>query len=338
MSKINLIFVGICLILLVGCGSLPGLSGKKQSFTDEDFRKGVAGVEIKFMPNSPPTELYASDDFSGDSYFTVTAMLDNKGAYDIQEGILVFGYEEDYLELKGWDTKFYGNTQTLPEKNKLSYKLDGKSIAFPKGEKTMISLEAKALPLEKLSSTHDTFVTLTTCYKYMTNANIPVCINNPQYGLLSNVDACQNKEIIKESGQGGPVAVTEVETLLGGKDNLGKIKPMFLITVRNKGNGEALDFFMIQDACKASSLGKEDLNIVFVEATLGNRVLVCDPYRLKIKKQSAGNAKAIVRCTFKEGLEPGEINFETPLNVKLYYGYTNSVSKKITLNKIQYNK
>ncbi len=330
--KLKLLVGLVCLIFIFGCSGF----GTKQKFSDQDFRVGTKGLDIKILPNSPPSEVYASDDFSGDSLFTVSAMLSNKGAYNILSGILVFGFEDDYVELKQWDVSNYGNIQISPEQNKIRYTLEGKSIGYPDGEKAMVSLTAKALSLEKLSTTHETFVTFTTCYKYMTNAYVPICINNPQYNLYSNVESCKSQKVIKESGQGGPVTVTEVEPLIG-SDEQNKLKPVFLITVKNKGKGQVVDFFKTEDACSSTGLLKDDIDIVYVEASLGNRELICSPNALKLKK-STPMSKDVVKCTFKEGLNPGELNFETPLNVKIHYGYTESFSKKITVNKITYNK
>ena len=129
------------------------------------IHEGTDGLIIDFMEKSPPDEIYVNDPFP------LTVEIHNKGAYDIKDGILVFGIEEGYV---------FSPSEEINDLAK--FDLTGRSSYDPLGGYYRKTLPLTAGSLDPQSETHTTLVSVTTCYPYKTQATAIVCIDPDIYG------------------------------------------------------------------------------------------------------------------------------------------------------------
>ena len=140
--------------------------------------------------------------------------------------------------------------------------------------------------------------------------------------------------------QGAPVAVTKVESeMLPSKDQLSVIKPRFIITVKNLGKGEAIKQQRAEDACSSKPIDYTEWNNlnakVYLSTIDDSNQLDCDTD--EDKKDGTLNLKQkedSIRCTYEPGFEESKGTFSTPLYIILDYGYTNTISREITIKKL----
>lgn len=323
-KKIILIF--IILLLIIGC------KGRKDSgpITKEEIYKGTDALVFNFLKNAPPLQVYASTE-NERSQFSVVINLENKGAYNIEDGFLTLILEEGYMSIDEWDTT---DQISYAGENRASFYLEGKSLLNPFGGKdiTTIRVNAQKFP-ETLSEIHTSSVLLATCYKYQTNLHENVCIDTDVYDLRNLDKACKVKDL-SLTNQGAPVAITKVEVEMLPHENEGKIKPMFTIHVENKGNGEVIrpDEVAIENACSSKSLKikENDLNVVYINTYLSGKEygLDCVPPSIKLRSK-----KGFIRCSLKEGKEKQYGTYESPLIIELYYGYMQTIAKEVEIKK-----
>ena len=140
-------------------------------------------------------------------------------------------------------------------------------------------------------------------------------------------------------GQGAPVAVTKVETRMLPQEDDKKVKPHFIIHVKNAGNGEVIDPSKIEVACKSEALDYKDFNTIIVSASLSGTPLRCSedigavpgPVTVRLRDK-----EDLIRCTYDKdnGIDAGLDAYIAPLKVELDYGYTFTISKNIIIEKI----
>ncbi len=307
----------------------------------------------------------------------------NKETSQIEGGIVVFGFEKAYIGLvskikeevmKVSDEEkkiLPGNginideIKTLSNKNqedltneerdkiqkfvdtltnfraKKEFNIKGKSIYSPLGDEEFINVNARARTIGPQSETHPSAIFATACYPYETVFGDSVCIDTDIIGE-SKGKVCTAKDLTFTKGQGAPVAVTKVETRMLPQDD-GKIKPHFLIHVKNAGNGEVIDPGKIEVACKSEALDYRDFNTIIVSASLSGTQLRCSkdagavpgPVTIRLREK-----EDLIRCTYdgkdddKGGIDAGLDAYVAPLKVELDYGYTFTISKNIIIEKV----
>jgi len=348
MKKIILVFIMASLLLIVGCNL--GSKGKNP-ITDVDVRKGTDGLKMEFVKNAPPLKVFEDD------VFPIAINLKNRGAFDIKPttimitetlygdecpdgikceiettkdvaGTLVFGIETANVELVNED-----------DEGGIAFILDGKSIFNPNGDEELLTLDARSRRIGAQSETQPSTILATACYPYKTIFGASVCIDTDIYDNRRGEKACSISDLIFSGGQGAPVAITKIETRMLPQDD--KVKPHFLIYIKNQGNGEVVNLNEVENVCKGEPLKYTDVNTITIMASLSGKPLQCginnDPgpavIRLKDKEK-------MIRCTLepKEGeIELIDINkdaYVTPLSIELDYGYTFTISKDIIIEKI----
>ncbi|GAG33164.1 unnamed protein product, partial [marine sediment metagenome] len=100
MTKIiKIVIIILIVLIIIGC------KGKKSSkpVTREDLYTGTDGLVFNFLKNAPPDQVYASTETER-SQFNVVIDLENKGAFNIEEGYLTLILEDDYMSIDDWDT------------------------------------------------------------------------------------------------------------------------------------------------------------------------------------------------------------------------------------------
>ncbi|MBI2135042.1 hypothetical protein HYU09_03555 [Candidatus Woesearchaeota archaeon] len=312
--KKSIILISILLIFIIaGCKG----STSSKSITDEDVRKGVDGLTTVFINNAPPDRVFEQ------SVFPIGIELKNKGAFDIQKGFLVLGFEKEYVN-------------AVSGQEKETFDIKGKSIFNLNGDQTFITVNAAAKQVGSQSETHASTIFVTACYPYRTVLGTSACIDTDIFGQQLRKKACQAKDLQFDKGQGGPVAITKVEVrMLPDADNdPNKIIPHFIIYLENKGTGEVVAADKVEDVCSKKPLGFKDFNKVTVKASLSDKELNCNLGEAENSESRLREKKDVVRCTLAEGIDRNRDAFTSPLKIEVDYGYTLTISKDITIEKI----
>jgi len=317
MDKMNkkIILVAGIIFLLAIAGCTSG-SKDKNPITDIDVRKGVDGLVMTFITNAPPAP--PKSVFEG-SKFLVGVKLENKGASNIENGLVVFGFEKAYVD--GVEEK---------DKEAKPINIKGKSIYNPAGDEDLIKINAQAKTAGAQSERHPSTILATACYPYQTIFGNSVCIDPDVYSERKTQKVCAMGSLASDTGQGAPVAVTEVETGMTYVDE-NNAMPQFLIHVENRGNGEVTnpDPGIINKACTSGSLEYRNLNILKISASLSGASLKCVPEEIRLKEK-----KGISRCDSEISIPKTRDAYTAPLEIKLDYGYTFTIPQDIVIEKI----
>ena len=311
-KKLILVLSILFLIVLSGCKG----SSSNKSITDEDVRKGFDGLAMAFIKNAPADKVFEQ------SIFPIGIELKNRGASDIAKGFLVMGLEKEYAD--------------AVKEAKETFDIKGKSIFNLNGDGEFITLNVQAKKVGSQSETHPTTILATACYPYKTILGTSVCIDTDIFGKQLRKKACQAKDLEFSSGQGAPIAITKVEVrmLPNADSDPNKVIPHFIIYIENKGNGEAVAEDKIEDVCSKKPLGFKDFNKVAIKASLSDKELNCNSGETEKAEARLREKKDIVRCTLEEGIASNRDAFVSPLMIEIAYGYTFTISKDITIEKI----
>lgn len=325
--KLMFIFVALFIFAVASCQMQPQIPEIR-------VHEGTEGLTMKFLEKSPPDEVYVGD------MFPLTIELHNKGAYDIENGVIVLGIEKDYI----WASGEY-------EDKPIKFDLLGRSTYDPIGgvDRKTINLNAKGLGPQ--SETHTTTIAATTCYPYRTEATAQVCVDTDVYGQRLAEKVCTPETLSMGTigiegqelprGQGAPIAITKIEQkMMMHPENDELIKPRYMIYVKNMQNGLPVDIDVYDKACTSTGISKQVWNVVRARVYLSDRSiqLDCAP---KLDTESADKAGHIrlekkedfIKCVLEEGVHKTRGTFTTPLMIDLDYGYTFTISKNVLIRK-----
>ncbi|MBI2134081.1 hypothetical protein HYU11_05355 [Candidatus Woesearchaeota archaeon] len=326
--KMRLLLVFAAIVMITGCSKIPGgKSGGEIPFSYDAIHTGSEGVKLEFISNAPPNELLAPSKDGNGYPFRLGVKATNKGATKVENGYITVTAEDDYLDLDNGFTK--------------TYTIDGKNFFNPQGESEAIIFNGITKKFkEGQSDKYRTTVLATTCYKYLTEVKKEICIDTDILDLKKKQKICTTKDI-SLSNQGGPVAVTKIETKLfpeGGSEGIAYVKPQFVITIRNVGDGQIvnpdLDMASVCSseliADKNQDMFKKAWNIVKIRARLSDKELACFPNPLKIRE-----GDDIMRCSMREDekIDANLPTYNSPLVVSIEYGYTSTISKEVMVTK-----
>ncbi|MBI4149049.1 transglycosylase SLT domain-containing protein [Candidatus Woesearchaeota archaeon] len=309
----RLIIIGIALVL-IGCQG-AGLANTA------DFRTGTDGLEIAFLENAPPSELFAGTG-AAPSEFQIGIGLRNAGAADIQDGVL-FIDKVEFFTLEG---KEAGSKQFFAP-------LAGKNAGNPVGEYKVLFFNAANTGTDA----EEKIVTITAhaCYRYQTTASVDICIDTTKPGPLDIEKSCESNKVNSlGKGQGAPLAVAEVKES---------------IIPRQEGNELRLDIVFEDEGDRSDNekvrrytgSGCEGESSIFIKdirfsdysiKELGSKRIECkgvgfDGRELKMETTAATGAdpekenKIVCSVLLEKTLNP----YLTPLIIEAEYGYQTEV-------------
>lgn len=308
-KKLCILSCIIMIIFLCGC-----LQEGAVTVDETDYHQGTRGLEMYFIPNAPPNQVYDGD------HLDIMVELKNRGAYpesDIFDG---------KLEISGFD--FNAIRGSWEGGSHIPVSLRGMSKEYPDGGyevKTYSDTRGVKVPFG--GPKYDASILVTACYKYKTIANPMVCIDPDPYKVIEERKVCRFDESISVGGgQGAPVAITRIEERVS-SDHI-----IFDIYMSNVGNGKVIDW-AAYDLCPFD-LELKDVNRVRVNAKLafdGNPQ--CTPKGTgsePIILRSSG--EGFITCKFRKPAEGTA--FKTPLHIELDYVYSSSIEKRIEIIKV----
>ncbi len=305
---ISLFFL-VSVIVFSGCAPKTGEPGTNR----EDYRQGTEGLYLDFIQDTI-TRAYEMD-----PDVRMVVEVRNRGAFpqydqigQLNGRIWVGGFPRDIIDLR-------------PERDLLDEEaLEGKSTYNPDGGYTSVIIAGPVYELPEGTPFYPTKVIVTATYNYETIASAKVCVDPSPSGTKIREKVCdiESYQSISLGSQGAPVAVTSIEEEPTYRSLL------FKIYVSDVGNGLLIDE---SDVGRNPNKGYDwdRLNKVRIaDVTLGNRVMTeCKPDIGDYLRLSDG--KGYIFCK----LDTSGIDsvYTAPLNVKLRYGYANSVSKDLEI-------
>jgi len=302
MNKKMLLMIFLIVLVLTGCN----ISNRKTSdeiagggvLTDKVYI-GTQGVKFEFMKNLPPSRIYDTTNVN------ILVELKNKGAYNGNGRLYLTGYDPKIV--RGIDPQ-----QTFGP-------LEAKTKFYPEGGIETMEFSSRSIDLPKGTDSYKPRFLLTGCYSYQTLSNAVVCVDPKFYDVSVEEKACQSKDISMGGGQGGPVSVSSVRV-----DPV-KDKAHFKIEVVNVGGGK-----VVREQDCPFNLDYDDLNKVKYFITLsGQRPEKCSPS----DEVRLISGRGTIFCTFRIPAE-NQYAYQTPLEIKLDYGYMDSISKDVEIVKI----
>ncbi len=307
--RTKIILLIILLFIIAGCDS-----GNEQ--ISRDLYQGTQGVMIDVF--DLPREVNENENIP------LVVKVENKGPYE-SSGYLVVSTEGDYMGVKGYDNHV-----------SVAFQLKGKTIMNDIDDFEIFNIPLYAKNLDPLSEVHDTYLTMYTCYGYKGLAYADVCVDPDPYDVGDAEKACKVQTSISLSeGQGGPVVIDRIEPKMLIEGDI--IRPQFKIYIQNRGRGTVIQKNSLAQVCSKDSLDVTTYNTLSLsEVEISGRKLSagqieCIPRVLQLKKE-----QDFVTCTINSGsgISRNMLAYESPLKIQIDYGYTESITKEISIKKI----
>ncbi|HLC75024.1 MAG TPA: hypothetical protein VJH88_04170 [Candidatus Nanoarchaeia archaeon] len=244
---------------------------------DINFKSGTSGIELQLLANHPPRRIVEG------STFNIAVQVSNTGAYDMGVGeITVIGLDQVYTPIERQDAvipPLKGRSESNNQGDFYVQEFSGGKTVVPPGAK---EYRAKFL--------------LVAAYEYMNVVGKDVCINPALIEIESEQASCQIQDRIRLSGQGAPVAVTQIEETVSpvGDD----VKIDFILTIDNRGRGKVVSPILISDV------------------RLGTKPLTCN--KREITMFELENKRNTVVCSRTEQRQSA---YTSPLSATLQYMY-----------------
>lgn len=247
----------LVIVMILGSLLLSGCAGSDEKALQYNFKQGITELDISFLENAPPREIYP------ESEFKFVVQLDNQAAYDATDGVVkIIGLDERYFQVVPLEEGFD--------------QIMGRSLTTPAGERHFLELRGYAGRLLEGAAYYDGHFFLITKYNSKVEFTDTVCINPNLYEVYDA--GCTQESQKSYRGQGAPLAVTKVETIItpGGGSAV-----EYRFHLRNSGQG-AIRFINLQGAklggeqlfCKFQ--GKQgDERHVELDAEKQETVLIC---------------------------------------------------------------
>ena len=301
-KKRLLLIVLSALLVLTACGVPQGENPGQSAAALQAASTGFQGVEIQFMPNAPPNQIYDVNQLNA------IVEVNNLGRFNLEP-------QNCFVELSGYDSTIITG---------MNYRqscglLDGKNPYNLNGGYNQIEFKSGNILLPANTPTYTPTLRLAACYQYQTVATPQVCVDPLFYTISSQQKSCNPGSVQMSSSQAAPVADTNIyPQMLGGK-------ALFDITIQNVGGGLVLSPFTSLLSCP-SNLGYQDENKVAYSVSMaGGTLISCKP-ESGVVTLNNGQGKMI--CQFSIGNSP---SFETPLRIELNYNYMKSWLKSVQI-------
>jgi len=293
----------LVLLLLSACQFMPVQKGIP---VPPEIRVGTSALDVTFAPGSMAGVYMCQQG-------EVFLFLKNSGAFDIKGGKYSWILEEQYL---------------APVDSAVGeFSLLGKSSYYPVGGVNQTSFKFESVDLPEQSASYDTTLIFQACYPYKTTAGVPVCIDPDVRGINKN-KPCTAKPVSLNGGQGGPVSVTKVSSVMAPEGDM--VRPYFEISIQNLGTGTVFAKDAVMLACLRGP-GSLNISEVIVRAEVQGNELVCTPGVVRLDPAK----EATVICKFAEakyGVDSG--TFSSILLVELDYGYKDVVAWPVAITRL----
>jgi len=262
---------------LLGCGS------GDQGQATFNFKQGYSGLQYKFFDNAPPQKIYP------DSNFKIIVELDNQAAYDAVDGsVQILGLDDKYFRLSSPSKQFFK-------------KLAGKSLMAPKGEKEHVQFDFSTTNAlnEYGAEMYNANYFLKIAYNSNFDFADTICLDPSLYDVYDS--GCKAKDKISYSGQGSPVSVSLLETILYPAGAGAQLE--LRAKVKNAGKGKT-SLITLEEA----KLGGKEIKCVFKEELFGENAAII------MKDKQEANLVCETHIS-------GQKSYETTILLRFSYDY-----------------
>lgn len=304
----KLILICAFAVLLSACAVQQ--TNKEQQIATT-YRTGTQGLDLRFLPNLPPNRLFDTDTFNA------VIEIENRGAYTV-------GGPGDKVYLSGFDPSILTGILEWGEEIP---RIEGRTQYVPQGGIDVLAFKGNIAPLRPRNiDKYPVRMLATACYEYKTIATTPICIDPDPYSPTTRPKICTPTPVSLGGGQGGPIAVTQIEV----DPSPGRTR--FKIHIQNVGGGEVFRYgaeYLQKCSPHTSPLAFDEIDYVELrDITLGGVSIkpTCKP--LDRNHIRLTNGKGTVFC---EMMTRGQDAYSTPIVVELNYGYRSSVFKDIEI-------
>ena len=315
MEKKGFLIICLVLIILIFIGCKPT---KTDGPSEVNYRTGTQGLVLEF-PVDTPNQIY-----EGDQNIRFSIDVRNKGAFPQSDELMdTIGH----LWIGGYDSNLLTISPVPPanidEGVDLSgEELEGVSPYNLNGGHTTTEFQINANPLPKGTSYYKPNLIFTASYLYKTLASPMICIDPEPRSTRIREKVCTIQQSMSLGSQGAPVSVSKIEEDVTGTDFL------FKIYIDNVGGGLIIPESRVDENPNQGYDWKELNKVKIDEVSIGNtqNMMVCRP--IVGSDVQLIDGKGYIFCRLAKTVVEGK-SYETPLNVKLSYGYTTSAQKTI---------
>jgi hypothetical protein len=308
----------ICLLLILaittGCGTF-GRGRGEPPVSAEFVATGTEGIVMQFVQDQPPMKVYTQ------SALTFLVEIRNRGTYTVPSAAFYLtGYDPSLLRI-------------MPPAFMLPQPLEGKSPFNPEGGYTTATFEADAsgVVLPQSMPNYKPTLMLTACYPYQTIATPLICVDSNPLDTTTD-KACRVQKVYATESQGAPVAVESIEA---------EARPngmYFRIHIANTAGGteqaSGTVFNMNSMGSCPGGLQYRDLNVLtYTTIAISTQQLDCEPKNREIRLV---NDRATIFCKYIN--LPKVPAFQTPLEIRLQYGYKSSISKIVEIENMNFQR
>jgi len=283
----------------------------KEQVTTTTYRTGTQGLSLQFLSYLPPSRLFDTDTFSA------VVEIENKGAYTA-------GGPGDKVYLSGFDSSIITGVlewgEDIPP-------IEGKTQFVTQGGVDVVSFKGSIAPLKPRNiDKYPVRLLATACYEYETIAAAPICIDPDPYAPTTRPKICTPAPASLGGGQGGPVAVTQIEV------DPAPGRTRFKIHIQNVGGGEVFRSgadYLQKCSPHTAPLAFDEIDYVELRDVAIGGVSIkptCKPLDSNHIRLTNGQGTA-----FCEMMTTGQDAYSTPMVVTLNYGYRTSVFKDLEI-------
>ena len=217
MKMKRLLVIGLLFVL--ACAQQRPEDINQVSAVSKYVRSGVQGVEMNFVENLPPRQIYDNAD--------LVAVLEmyNLGNYDINAN-------KCFVQFGGFDQNIIRGVGA--NARQLCGELPGKSEFLIDGGYGTVEIKSSNILLPGDVDLYNPSVVATVCYEYQTVASPQVCIDPAFFEVSREQRACEVRDFSVGGGQGAPVAVTFVDV------DMVRNRAIFKIDIQNVGTGRVV--------------------------------------------------------------------------------------------------
>jgi len=294
----------LLVLFLAACNQQNPQEINQVSAVTSYVRSGTQGVEMQFVQNLPPRQMYETGDL-------VTLIeLRNKGSHDLGRE----PFQQCFVHFGGFDKNIIRGV----EERQTCGDLPGKSAFLQDGGFTSIEFTSRGITLPADTDKYVPPLVATVCYEYKTIATPQVCVDPNFFEITSEQKACIVRDAAVSGGQAAPVAVTAVNVDMAGPTAI------FTIDISNVGGGRVISPRTPLTKCPKLDYNDFDEVQFSVELPSG-QFFKCAP-ETQLVRLTNGRGRFV--CQFKIGNTPA---YQTPLRVELNYNYMNTVRRDVEI-------
>jgi hypothetical protein len=299
-TKHYLLFSILLMIVLSSCSDFTG--SKDNINIDTNIYRGTQGVSLVFSDKNFQETLVDKQ------RFLYEVKVQNNGPYPAN-GLLLVSFVQGVITTDA-SNSYYSAPVSLR----------GKTPLDQTNDYTIPSFSAIANKPGLTEESEDTTIRTSLCYNYEGLATTEVCIDT-QTLETENQPGCSNVNSNLGGGQGGPVAITSIETKMIRSGS--SLLPKFKITIQNMGQGKVIAYGEPDRICRGQGITENDYDVVSLKditfSRFGMSDFECNPLDLKLKE----GGENYITCILRDGrsIDTSGPSYKSYVTVKLLYGY-----------------